>query len=164
LSLGLIVKSLHVLSAIWFISGMVGRGVAFWQAAKTTHAHTAYTLVKLSDFFEQRMVIPGSASVLLFGVIVTWLQGWPLLGFLQGAKSNWLLVSLVLYLSPTPLIPLYLIPRRKHRANVAEEALAQGSVTPELTAALNDKGVIACRTAELIIAVVVTILMITKPF
>lgn len=164
MSLGLIMKLLHVLTAMWFISGIVGRGVTFWQATKTTHVHTAVTLVKLSDFFEQRMVIPGSSAVLLFGVLTAWLQGWPLFGFLQGATANWLLVSLVLYLGPTPAIPLYLIPRRQQRAKAAEAALAQGKITPEFTAALNDKGVSLYRTLELIIVAIVTLLMVTKPF
>jgi len=41
MSLGLIMKLLHVLTAMWFVSGIVGRGVTFWQATKTTHVHTA---------------------------------------------------------------------------------------------------------------------------
>lgn len=164
MNFGLLTKLLHILSAIWFISGILGRGIAFGQAAKTSNVHTAYTLVKLSDFFEQRMVIPGSTAVLVFGLLTAWLQGWPVFGFLQGADSNWLLVSLALYLSPTPLIPLYLIPRRKHRAQAAEEALAQGGITSEFAAALNDRGVFTYRAVELTVAVVVTILMVTKPF
>lgn len=35
------------------------------------------------------------------------LQGYPLLGFLQGAQSNWLLVSLVLYVGSRRLSPPY---------------------------------------------------------
>jgi uncharacterized membrane protein len=164
MSLGLIVKALHVLSAIWFISGLIGRGVAFAQAARSTHIQTAYTLLKLSDFFEQRLVIPGSMAVLVFGLLVAWIQGWPLFGFLQGARANWLLVSLVLFLSPIPMIPLYLIPRRKLRARLAEEALARGELTPALTAAFQDRVVSRYRTVELVIAGLVTVLMITKPF
>jgi len=164
MDIGLIVKLLHVLTAIGLISGVVGRGVTFWHAGKTTNVSVAHTLIKLSDFFEQRMVIPASMAVLLFGVLISWLRGWPLFGIFQGSNSNWLLVSFVLYLAPTPAIPLYLIPRRKQRAQAADDALAQGTITPELTSALNDKGVITYRTVELVIVIAVTILMVTKPF
>jgi hypothetical protein len=37
-------------------------------------------------------------------------------------------------------------------------------VTQELASALTDRGVISLRTAELVVAVVVATLMITKPF
>ena len=164
MDLGLVSKLIHVLSAMWFISGVVGRGVTFAQAARATQISTAHTLLKLSDFFERRMVLPGSMAVLGFGLLVAWLRGWPLWGFLQGANSNWLLTSLIFFLAPTPMIPLYLIPRRRQRAKLAEEALARGAVTAELTAALHDQGVMTYRMVELIVAVVVTILMVTKPF
>ena len=164
MSLGPVTNLLHVLAAAWFVSGVIGRSVAFGQAAKSTHVDTTCALMKLSDFFERRMVIPGSAAVLLLGLLTAWLNGSPLFGFLQGSDANWLLVSLVLFLSPTPAIPLYLIPRRVLRAQVAEAALAQGRITPELMAALADKGVIAYRRLELVIAMVVTALMVTKPF
>jgi uncharacterized membrane protein len=164
MSLGLILKLLHILAAIGLISGIVGRGVTFRQAARTADVHAIYSLLQASGFFEQRMVIPGSMLVLLLGLVISVYQKWPLFGFLQGSHTNWLLASIVLYLGLMPAIPLYLLPRRKQRARAAEEALAQGVVTQELATALTDRGVISLRTAELVVAVVVATLMITKPF
>lgn len=164
MSLSLVMKLLHVLAAMGFISGIIGRSITFGQAAKSTNVHTSYTLLQVSEFFERKMVIPAGGAVFLLGLITAWLQGWPIFGFLQGASSNWLLVSIVLLIALLPAIPLYLIPRRQQRAKAAEEALAQGTVTPELTAALTDKGVITYRMVEFTIAVVITILMVTKPF
>jgi uncharacterized membrane protein len=163
-SLVLLIKLLHILSVIWFMSGMVGRAVAFWQAGNTADFQVAYALAKLSDLFEQKMVIPGSMAVLGFGVLVAWLQGWPAFGFLQGADSNWLLVSLVLFLGPTPLIPMVMIPLRKQRAKAAEDSLSQGRMTSDFVAALKHKGVITYRAFEMVIAVLVAILMVVKPF
>jgi hypothetical protein len=40
----------------------------------------------------------------------------------------------------------------------------QGTITPQLSAALNDKVVVRFREVELIILVVIIILMVTKPF
>ncbi len=106
MNLAALLKLLHILSAFWFVSGLVGRALAFRQASQSVHIQLAYML----------------------------------------------------------LIPLYLVPRRRQRARVAEAALAQGQVTPELTAALNDQGVIRYRMLELVVAGIVTLLMVTKPF
>ena len=165
MNLSLIMKLLHVLTSFWFISGVVARDFTFWRAARVTNVQAAYTLLQMSEFFERSAVIPGGLIVLLFGLMTAWLQGWPVFGFLQGATSNWLLVSLILFLGVSAFIgPLRLIPRRKQRTQAAEEALAQGVITTELTAALNDKVVNAFRTVELMTWVVIIVLMVTKPF
>lgn len=158
-------KLLHVLAAFWMIAGVVGRDFAFWQAGRATSVHSIQGLLHLSDLFERRAVIPVSVLVLLFGLIATWMQKWPLFGFLQGAASNWLLVSSVLFIGISAAIaPLRLIDRRRQRAAALEEALALGTVTAELTAALHDKVVNRFRLAELVLLVVIIILMVTKPF
>lgn len=158
-------KLLHVLTGFWFISGLVGRDVTYWQAAKAADPHAVNSLLKVSDFFERWAVISGSVAVLAFGLLTAWLQKWPMLGFLQGTHSNWLLVSLILFIGTFAVIPpLRLIPRRNQRAQALEEALAQGRMTAELNAALKDKVVITFRVAELIVMVLIIILMVTKPF
>ena len=161
----LIMKLLHVLAAFWFVSGLVGRDFAFWRAGKATNVHAVHGLLQISDFFERYAVIPVSMAVFLFGLIVTWMQKWPLFGFIQGSRSNWLLVSFLLSLGISLAIgPLKLVARRKQRARALEEALAQGTITPELTAALNDKVVVRFRALELALVVLIVILMVTKPF
>ena len=164
MSMMVLFKLLHVLSAIWFISGLLGRGLTLSQAAKTTDVESVASLVQLSGRFERLMVIPGTMVVLLFGFATAWLQGAPLLGVLQGATSNWLLVSLVLVISMIPIVPLVFIPRGKRFEQALAAALARGQVTPELSSAFADKGVAMARTYELLVVVVVVILMITKPF
>jgi uncharacterized membrane protein len=165
MNLYLIMKLLHVLTAFWFISGIVGRDFAFWQAGRATNVQAVHALLQVSEFFERYAVIPVASAVLVFGLIVTFLQRWPLFGFLQGSPSNWLLVSFILFVGGSlAIIPLRLVVRRKERTRAVEEALAQGIITPELTAALNDKVVVRFRAVELVILVVIIILMVTKPF
>ncbi|HEY3228748.1 MAG TPA: DUF2269 family protein [Roseiflexaceae bacterium] len=159
----LIMRMLHILCSIWFISGLLGRWLAYAQARRAADIQTAGALLRLSDRFERLMAIPGSQAVLLFGLLTAWLQGQPLLGALQGARSNWLLVSLALFVSAIPLIIFVLAPRRKRRANALEAALARGTITPELSAALADRAVIGSRVVEFLI-VAVLVLMILKPF
>ena len=165
MNLYVFIKLLHVLAAFWFLSGLVGRDFAFWRAAKATNVQAVQALLQVSDFFERYAVIPVSMAVFLFGLIVTFMQKWPLLGFLQGSPANWLLLSFILFLGISLAIgPLKLVPRRKQRNHALEEALTQRSLTPELTAALNDPVVARFRTIELVIVVLIIILMVTKPF
>lgn len=165
MNLYLIMKLMHVLAAFWMISGVVGRDLAFWWAGRATHVQAVHALLRASDFFERYAVIPVSMAVLLFGLIVTWMQKWPLFGFLQGSPTNWLLVSFILFVGISALIaPLGLVARRKERTHAMEESLAQGSITPRLVTALHDKVVTRFRAAELAVLVVIIILMVMKPF
>src|ERR1043165_1523344 len=165
MSLYVIMKLLHVLAAFWFISGVIGRDLTFWQAGKATNVHAVYSLLQVSDFFERYAVIPISMIVFLFGLIITILQRWPLFGFLQGSRSNWLLISFILFVGVSVVIgPLRLPARRKERARATEEALAQGIITPALTTALHDQVVVRFRMVELIALVIIIVLMVVKPF
>jgi uncharacterized membrane protein len=165
LNLYLFMKLMHVLTAFWFISGVVGRDVAFWWAGKAKSVQAIHALLQISEFFERYAVIPVSIAVLVFGLIVTWMQKWPLFGSLQGSETNWLLVSFLLFIGISAFIgPLGLVARRKERTHAVEEALTQGTLTLRLMAALNDKVVNRFRAVEMAVVVVIIILMVTKPF
>ena len=162
--LPLIAKFLHVALAIWFVSGILGRTLSMWQASKSKDIQTTATLVRMAGYFEGWMVRPGSIAVLGFGLITAWLQHWPVLGSLQGTPINWLLVSTVVFLSGVPIIPLVFIPRGKVFAAALEQAVSLGQVTAELKAAFYDRVVRMAHTYELGVIVVVTLLMVLKPF
>ena len=165
MNLYLLMKLLHVLAAFWMISGVVGRGLSFWQAGRVKDVQAVHALLQISEFFERYAVITASVAVLVFGLIVTWMQKWPLFGFLQSSPKNWLLVSFVLFVGISAFIaPLGLVSRRKERTRALEEALAQETITLRLMAALRDKVVIRFRLVEMITLLVIIILMVTKPF
>ena len=164
MSLGLFFKLLHVFAAIAFFCGLAGRMVTFRAAGRARDLPSALALLQLSEWFERWLVIRTGTPLVLFGVLAAWQGGWPIFGFLQGANSNWLLVSMILLLTPALFVPLYLLPARRRRTQAAEHAGARGEITPELSAALHDRGVLALRTAEFAGIVIITILMVTKPF
>jgi len=164
MSLSILMKLLHILAGFGLMTGAIGRNVTFRKAGESTDVSAVRALLEASEFFERRMLIPSGMAVLLFGLVTAWLQGWPILGFLQGGTSNWVLASLVLYLAPGFVIPRLIIPRRKQRLKALEQALAQGKITPELSAALNDRVVVNFRTAELVGLGIILILMVAKPF
>src|SRR5215212_4409208 len=160
----LIMRFLHILSAFWMIAGLLGRWVAYDQARRAANIQPATALLRLSERFEQLMVIPGSQIVLVLGLLTAWIGGHPLLGALQGARANWLLVSLVLSLCMIPIVALLLAPRRKLRRQAFEDAVARRTLTAELRAALDDRIVLGSRTTEMILTGAILVLMVLKPF
>lgn len=154
----LLMKLLHVITAFWFVAGLLGRTIAQWEAARVNDIHKVSTFMILAGRFEKLMVIPGSLAVLAFGLITAWVAQWPLL------TVNWLSVSTILYLSLIPIIPLIFLPKGKIFEAALEDALKQGKVTPALTAAFFDRTVAAAHIYELAVIVIVIILMVAKPF
>ena len=160
---GLIVV-LHVLAVLWIASGIIGRDVCYWRAARTDDLATLRALAGLGGVFERTMVRPATFVVLLTGLIAAWARGWPILGFLQGAGVNWVLAALVIYLSVIPLIMFVFIPKGLVYRKALEEANAEGRVTPALRAALEDPVVGAARVYEMAMIAALVWLMVMKPF
>jgi len=164
MSLDSIWKLLHILTAFWFVGGLLGRAFALSAARRAAQVPTVAALVQLAGRFENLMVRPGSLLILAVGLLAAWAGGWPVLGFLQGGTSNWVLVSLVLYLTSIPLVIAVFLPRGRVFEAALQEALAQGSVTPRLTAAFDDRAVAAGHVYEWVLVAVIIGLMVLKPF
>ncbi len=159
-----LLKILHVFLAFWFVSGLIGRWVALSQAAASREIHTTIALVQVAGCFERWMVIPGSMAVLLLGILTGIAGGWPVLGFLQSGRAQWLLVSLLLFLSIVALVPWIFLPKGKIFEQALQEALALGQVTNRLLDAFHDRTVRAAHIYELAAVAAIVFLMITKPF
>jgi uncharacterized membrane protein len=160
----LVIKLVHIFGGIALICGLIGRGMTMWKAQGTADVRVVVQFTELAGWFERWLVIPSSWVILLFGLVTALLNGWPLLGFLQGAQANWLLVSLVLFLSVIPVIVFIFLPRGRDFQQALDEALRQGSVTPNLRAAFADRLVALAHMYELVVVFLIMILMITKPF
>jgi len=157
-------KLAHVTIAFWFVAGLLGRNLAFAQARRTADVATISSLVTLAWRFEKLMVIPGFGAVFLLGLLTAWAEGLPVLGFLQGARTNWLLASIVIFLALIPLIAFVLGPRRRIFERELESAIGLGALTPGLRAGLFDPVVRWSRRAELAAMTLVGVLMVLKPF
>ena len=163
MDLGTILKVAHAVLGMWIVAGLVGRWVTLGQAARSTDIADVQTLLGLSARFES-MVVKIPPIVLLLGVATAVAQGRPFLGPLQGAPVDWLFVSIVIYLSIIPVIPLVFLPRGKVFAATLADATAAGHVTQALTDGFRDRVVLVAHIYELGAMVVVFVLMITKPF
>jgi uncharacterized membrane protein len=157
-------KLLHILSAMLFVGGMLGRDLTFAAARRATEVQVTATLLSLSERFEKLMVRPGSELVFLFGLLTAWLERQPLFSAFAGARPAWVFVSLVIYLLTVPLVIVLVMPGTRRRRLTLEAALAQRGLTAELRRALDDRSVLVTRNVELLIILVVVGFMVLKPF
>jgi uncharacterized membrane protein len=157
-----LLRLVHVMLAVAFIAGLLGRAVAFRQARTARTLEATAALLTLSDWFDRCLVVPGSLLVLFSGIVITWVGRWPL--FTSPGRPSWLLVSLALLLLPVSFIPSVLVPQRVRRQAALAQAVQVGRRTPELETALGAAVVRRLRTVELGIVLVVLVLMTLKPF
>jgi hypothetical protein len=154
----------HVLSVFWLVGGILARDRCYALARSTDDLSRLQWLVEMGGHFERRMARPATFAVLLAGLMAAWARGWPILGLLQGSPTNWVLVSLLVYLTIIPVIAFIFIPRGRIFRAAFEEATSLGQVTPALKAALSDRMVVAARAYELIMIGVITAIMLTRSF
>jgi uncharacterized membrane protein len=160
----LVVRFLHIVSAIWFIGGILARQIVRAYAKRTADVQRYAILKEAAERIEQTMVIPGSMAVVVIGVILGLITGAPILGFLQGAVKNWLLVSVIIILLGSLPPPLIFLPWRKRLNVLLSDALAKGQMTPELRAEIHNPTVRNAHWLELVGMGVVLFLMVFKPF
>jgi uncharacterized membrane protein len=160
----LVLKLLHILAAFWFIAGILGRQLVRALARQSEDIHQFAQMSGMAGRFESLMVIPGNLSVIVFGVLAAWRGGWPILGFLQGASSNWLLVTNLLLLVGLAIVPTVYLPRGKLFERAIQEALAAGQMTSRLQAALEDRPVKWAHGFEYASLLIIVFLMVAKPF
>ena len=158
-----IIVAAHALTGAIFLGGLVGRWIVLGLAERADTLASMQTLARAATPFE-RMVIVGSMIVLVLGVVAAIAQGRPFLGPLQGAGLDWLFVSLVLFLTVGPLVPIVFIPRGRVFDAALADAAALGEITPQLRVAWADPVVRAAHVYELAVITLIFVLMITKPF
>jgi uncharacterized membrane protein len=160
----LVVKLMHILSVAITIGGMFARQLVRANAKKSDDINVVASLTRASLRIDRLMVIPGSSLMISFGVILALLQNWPIFGFLQGATQNWLLVSNILLVIMQAAIFSVFVPHNKKVSAILETALEIGCVTTELRAVLDDNLNNGTHFIEETIMVIVTALMVLKPF
>jgi uncharacterized membrane protein len=160
----LVVKYLHITAVAITIGGMFARQLVRSIALKSDDIKSVVSLTHAAVRMDRAMVIPGSNLMILMGIILAVMQKWPIFGFLQGTDRNWLLVSNLLLIVMIVLIPGVFIPHNKKVESLLQPALTEGRVTPDLSAALNDRRNILAHRMEEAIVLIVAALMVLKPF
>jgi len=160
----LIIKFLHIIAVTLTIGGMFARQLIRSIAKKSEDINAVASLTRGAVRIDRSLVIPWSNVMVLMGVILAVLQGWPILGFLQGSSQNWLLVSNVLLIIMLIVIFGVFVPYNKKIERLLQTALTEKRITPDLASALNDKHNRNLHLIEEIIIVAITALMVLKPF
>jgi len=160
----LVVKLLHIGAVIACVGGIFARQVVRGLAKRSGDIHTFASMSRAAGRIEAVLVIPGTSAILVFGVMLALMGGGPMLGFLQGASRNWLLVSNLLLLAMLILIPTVLVPRGRAFEPILQDALQRSEFTPELHAAMDDGAVRFAHLYEELALIVITALMVLKPF
>ena len=160
----ILIVLVHIFSAFGTVAGMIGREVTSAQLARASDLRTFLALSQLTGRFDQRLVQPASMVLFVSGIVLAVLEGYPLLGFLQGGAVNWLLAANVLVLSIVALIVLVFVPRGRQYAEVLQEAETRGEITPTLRATLSDPVVVWAHRWENLAVGLVILLMVVKPF
>ena len=151
---------LHVAVAFAFVAGIVGRDLTLHKARTSTDVNVAGALVELAGRFERILVKPGSFAVLAAGLWAAFARDYSF----TGSGNRWLLLSLILYVSGIPFIPLVFLPRGRVFERALMQAREKGEVTAELSAAFHDRAVAFARNYELVVIAAIIVLMVTKPF
>jgi uncharacterized membrane protein len=159
-----VVKFLHITSVIVCIGGIFARQLIRHTAKNTNDIQTFAILSRAAGKIENRMVIPGMTAIMVLGVILGLIGGSPILGLLQGASQNWLLVSNILLIGILVIIPTVLVPRGKKFEPILQKAIAEKQISPELRAAMNDTKVTLAHLYEEAALISITALMVLKPF
>lgn len=154
---------IHALVGVAMIAGLIGRWIVLAAASRASELAAMRTLTAAAAPFE-RIVIVSSTATLLFGLAAAWATGRSVLGPLTGGSVDWLFVSLLLYLSVGPLVPLIFLPRGRVFDAAFREAEAAGVVTDAVRAAWDDPVVRAAHVYELAAVTLVLVLMLAKPF
>lgn len=157
----LILKLVHVLCAIAFLAGLIGRGMVRLRIPHITSIQMLQEIIVLVGRFDDLLVIRGSQLTLISGLLVWWAGAWPVFA---GGHPTWVLVSTVLFLSLLPVVFLVFLPRGKVFAKVFAEALTLQRITPELRAALADRAVRYATVYETVAVAIILPLMVLKPF
>lgn len=159
-----VVKFLHIVAVIVCVGGLFARQLIRQHAIKTDEIRLFADFSQAAGKIENAMVIPGMTAMMVLGIILALMGGSPILGFLQGATQNWLLVSNMLLVGVLVIIPTVLIPRGKRFEPILQAALVKGQITSELRAATNDNTVKLAHRYEEVALIIITALMVLKPF
>ncbi|MGE5625760.1 MAG: DUF2269 family protein [Bacillota bacterium] len=148
----LLVRTLHILAAIWFVGGVTGYIFTRLAMLRTENVAAVDALVCMMARFRNLMLRIGGILLVIFGLWTAYYESWP--EFSRGA-----IVLLVI------LVPfMVLTARGSHKLEVVcAETVQAGSVTPVLRAAMRDRLLVAGEIGLGVITVLFLLLMLVKP-
>lgn len=156
-SLTLWINFLHVLAALWLAAGAIAGAVVRAQTRRAPELAARVQGLRIGWRLVTVCAIPGSVVAGLLGVVLVFRLGY-------GFKPGWVHASVGLWLLLLGVGLFYSAPRLKRMLAAGEASLAAGAPNDDLKRLAADKlpGIVADLQALGI--VVLTLLMVFKPF
>ena len=157
-----LLKLLHVLSAMWLVSGLLGRAVALSAARRAPDMRILKAIADVSGRLENLMVAPGIFAVLVTGIVTAIVGGVSLFGPF-GEGPLWVFIPVVLMLVAIVTGPITLRHDREW-GQALEDAARQGAVTDRLRGFLDGRAMLRRYTPDISFVAFIVVLMVLKPF
>ena len=146
------VRTLHILTALWFTCGTAGYIVTRLEMLKSEDIRGVDALVRLMARFRNLMIRPGGMLLVLFGLWTAYYESWP----------RFAISAIVLLVIFVPF--MVLTAKGSHGIEAAStEAIKTGSITPALNAALRDRKLVIGEVGIGVVTLLFLLLMIIKP-
>lgn len=157
-----LLKLLHVLSAMWLISGLLGRAVVLSAARRAPEMRIIKAIADVSGRLENLMIAPGIIAVLATGIATAIAGSVSLFGPFDGGPL-WVFVSLLLLLFALAMTPVTL-GRDRRWGEALEDAARHGVVTDRLRPFLDAKAMLRRYAPDISVVTLIVVLMVLKPF
>ena len=155
-------KLLHVLSAMWLVSGLLGRAVALSAARRAPDMPILKAIADVSGRLENLMIAPGIFAVLGTGIVTAIAGGISLFGPFSGGPL-WIFIPVVIVLAAIVATPITLGHDREW-GRALEDAARQNVVTDRLQAFLEGRAMLRRYTPDIGFVAFIVVLMVLKPF
>jgi len=157
-----LIKLLHVLSAMWLVSGLLGRAVALSSARRAPEIRILKAIADVSGRLENMMIAPGLLAVLVTGIATAIAGGVSLFGPFDGGPL-WVFVPLLIMLFAAATTPMTLANDRRW-GEALEDAARRGEVTDRLRPFLEAPAMLRRYAPDIAAVALIVVLMVLKPF
>ena len=147
-----LVRTLHILAAIWFTCGVAAYMVTLRAMRQEKDIRAVGALMRLIGRIMPLMMRPGGLLLVIFGLWTAYYESWP----------RFSMEAIALLVIFVPFMALTGLGSHKLQAAVAE-ALQAGSVTPALEAALRDRKLVIGDAGIGFITLLFLLLMTIQP-
>jgi hypothetical protein len=155
-------KLLHVLSAMWLVSGVLGRAVALSAARRAPEMRIIKAIADVSGRLENLMIAPGIGAVIGTGILTAIAGGISLFGPFGGGPL-WVFIPVALMLFVIVTTPITLRHDREW-GQALDDAARQGAVTDRLRAFLDGRAMLRRYAPDVAFLAFIVVLMVLKPF
>ena len=148
---GTLLKYLHILAAMLYVTGYVTGAVLQLAAGRATDWPTRRTLMRYANLFTMRLLVPGFVAAGVLGIATALVLGYPLL-------TGWVRNALVLYIVILATGVAYWTPLGKK-----QEAAALAGDEAAFSALAQRRATRYVATLDALVVLLLTYLMVVKP-